>query len=341
MSRCGSRAGSLAERRPPGSATRRRSDAGHPYDPAVVAGQVRSVGRDVATVSAAEALIALAVLLALSAWAARRVVRARGTPEPSWLAWFGGFASLALVVAVTLFRSGLPSGVDLGGIGEWSAAGLRLLTRDPLGSSQFLLNVALFVPAGMLWAWLVRRPLLVVAVLMVGSLLVESLQGLTGAGAPDVADLVANGLGAAIGAASATAARFIAAPGSPRMTSRRRRAIGMAAGLATLAIVAIGLFGASQRQQSVEDALRAEFAGTDRSNIEARLATDPNAVFGAAPEFADGTYTSETSLEIRYPADFFGLQRCVYVIWTTSGVEFHKATGHACTRPTDEAATGG
>ncbi len=313
---------------------------GPPYDPVMVLGQVGSFGRDVAAVSAFQALLALAVLLAISALAAWHLARVRDAPEPARLAWFGGFASLALVVAVTLFREGIPTGFDPSGIGQWSGSGLRRLTRDPLRSSQFLLNVALFIPAGVVWTWLVKRPWLVVAALATGSLLVEFLQGITGAGAPDVGDLVANGVGAGLGAALSVAVQAIWDPGSWGTTPRRRRAIGAVAGLAVLAIVAGGLLGASQRQRSLEDSLRAEFAGTDLSSIEARLADDPNAVFGAVSEFADGSYTSETSLEIRYPADFFGLQRCVFVIWTSTGVEFRKASGNACTRSADDSARG-
>ncbi len=297
-------------------------------------GQVGSLGRDVSAVTAADALIALSVLLVLSALAAWLVVRLR--PMSSWLAWFGGFASLALIAAVTLSRDGIPSAFGVNGIGEWSSSGLRMLSRDPLGSSQFLLNVALFVPAGAIWAWLVERPLLVLAALGGMSLIVELLQGVTGTGAPDVADLVANSLGAALGVTLAAGVRHVLGPTARRMSPRRRRMLGAAAGLMLLAIVTAGLIGASQRQGALEDALRSEFAGTSRPSIEARLANDPNAVFGAVTDFADGAYTSETSLEIRYPASFFGLYKCVYVIWPDTGVEFQRATGEACTRSMDD-----
>jgi hypothetical protein len=36
-------------------------------------------------------------------------------------------------------------------------------------------------------------------------------------------------------------------------------------------------------------------------------------------------------IEIRWPALFFGFRRCVYVTWTSSGVEFRNVSGGACT----------
>jgi hypothetical protein len=199
---------------------------------------------DVSSIAASKAVPALAGLLVLAAGAAWWISRRPRRIARPTLAWFAGFASVAVIVAVTLFRDGLPTRFNAGGLAHWSTAGLRLLSRDPLGSSQFMLNVVLFVPAGMTWTW----PL-----------------------------------------------------------------------------------GASRRQQRVESALRVAFAGTDRSSIEVILAATPNAVFGAVTDVADGIRRSDDALEIRYPATFFSLHRCVFVVWTSTSVDFRKASGQDCT----------
>jgi hypothetical protein len=238
---------------------------------------------------------------------------------------------LALVVAVTLFREGVPTGFRLGGIAHWSSDGLRLLSRDPLGSSQFVLNIVLFVPAGVAWTWILKRPLVVLLALGGVSLVIESIQAVTDAGAPDAADLVANSIGAGIGVAVAAIVNTVSATHDRRMTLRSQLLV--AAALVVVLLVAIsGWFvGASRRQQRVEDALRAAFEGTDRSSIEAMLESAPEQVFGATTDFADGTRYSDDALEIRYPATFFSLHRCVYVVWNSTGVEFRKASGRDCT----------
>ena len=245
--------------------------------------------------------------------------------------WFASFVSFALIVAVTLFREGVPTGFALGGLTHWSADGLRLLSRDPLGSSQFMLNVILFVPAGLVWTWLLRRPLAVLVALGSTSVAIETIQAVTHAGSPDVADLVANSIGAMIGVAVAVAANVVSDTNRSRLTSSRRWYV--AATITVVIVVAVsGWFvGASRHQQAVEDALRIAFEGTDRSTIEATLTADPSAVFGAVTDFADGTRYSDDALEIRYPATFFSLHRCVYVTWTSTGVGFRTASGRDCT----------
>ena len=163
------------------------------------------------------------------------------------------------------------------------------------------------------------------------SLLIESTQAVTGAGANDVADLVANSLGAAIGAVVVVVCCAIVDDRVIDLSTRSRRLVvagGVAAGLALIA----GWFvGASNRQQHVEDVLRSKFEGTDRAEIEALMESDSSAVFGAADDYANGTRYSNDTIEIRYPATFFSLHRCVFVVWNSEGVEFRKASGHDCT----------
>jgi hypothetical protein len=70
------------------------------------------------------------------------------------------------------------------------------------GDANFILNIALFVPAGFLCTRVSNRPFLSMGLLAALSLGVEHIQMWTGLGAADPADLVANTLGALIGGSS-------------------------------------------------------------------------------------------------------------------------------------------
>jgi hypothetical protein len=238
---------------------------------------------------------------------------------------------LALIISVTLFREGVPTRFRFGSLGDWSSDGLRRLSRDLFGSSQFVLNVVLFVPAGATWTLISRRPVLSWLALSGFSLLIESTQAVTGAGANDVADLAANSLGAAIGAVMVVVCWAIVDDRVIDLSTRSRRLVVAGAVVAGLALIAGWFVGASTRQQHVEDVLRSKFEGTDRAEIEALMESHSNAVFGAADDYANGTRYSNDTIEIRYPATFFSLHRCVFVVWNSEGVEFRKASGHDCT----------
>ena len=292
---------------------------------------VDGVSNNVSSLAASSAVVALAGLLVASVLVARWLHgSSRFAPRPSSL-WFAGLASFALIIAMTLFRDGLPSTFRLGNLGEWSSAGSRLLARDPLGSSQFVLNVVLFVPSGVAWTLISRRPLLTSLALSGLSLVVEVIQAVTGVGANDVADLVANSLGAAVGAAMVVVCQMTLGRRTSDLSGRSRR-LRLAAGLATgLMLVGAWFAGASSRQQSVENVLRSKFTGTDRADIEAMLESDAAAVFGAADDYSNGTRYSGDTIEIRYPTLFFGLRRCVFVIWSSEGVAFRRESGQECT----------
>ncbi len=221
--------------------------------------------------------------------------------------------------------------VRLGNLSEWSTDGLRQLSRDPFDSSQFVLNVVLFVPAGAAWTLISKRPVLSWLALSGLSLLIESIQAVTGAGANDVADLAANSLGAAVGVAIVAGFWAIFGIRDMDLSSRSRRLLLVGVAVTALVLVAGWFIGASSRQQNVEDVLRTTFAGTNRADIEALLESDPSAVFGASGDYSDSTRYSDDTIEIRYPATFFSLHRCVFAVWDSEGVEFRKASGHDCT----------
>lgn len=285
--------------------------------------------RDVSTIAGTDALIVLALLLAAAAgssvWLGRRRAKSWSVAQ-----WFGGLSTLAFIVAVTLFRDGIAYTWQLRNLGDWSAEGLRQLGRNPLGSSQFVLNVALFVPAGLAWTLMTRRPLRVLGLLAAGSLMIECVQSVTGAGANDAADIVANSVGAALGVGIA---HLLGSVARPRICSPRRRLAVVVAGVGGgVLVVAALLAGASQRQDRVAADLEDEFAGTTRTAVSTRLDEDPESVFGAVNPRADGAQYLDNALIVRYPATFFGFQRCVYVVWTDLDVSFDKASGNDCTR---------
>lgn len=153
-------------------------------------------------------------------------------------------------------------------------------------------------------------------------------------GAPDLADLVANSLGAFVGVGGAVLVARARGDRTGSTLSPRRRAI-VAAGVLGVAavVVLLVLVGADRRQRSIEHQLQARFVGTtkadiDRWNVDGTML---DRVFGAVSAFADGTRYSPDQVTVRYPASFFGLHRCVFVVWTPTSVRFELGSGDACT----------
>ncbi|RLK47992.1 VanZ family protein [Microbacterium telephonicum] len=106
---------------------------------------------------------------------------------------------LLVYVAVLAPIAFWPSPVDrdAGPLLAWITRMLPVLTY---GRIEFLANIALFVPFGVLVALMLRRALLAIPVGMAVSLLVEGLQGLLLAErTPSLLDVVANTTGTAIG----------------------------------------------------------------------------------------------------------------------------------------------
>ena len=174
-----------------------------------------------------------------------------------------------------------------------------------------------------------------VAAALVGvSVLIESGQAITGLGAPDVADLLANSIGALIGVGTASLLARATRPRAEGTLSPRRRAMVAATvlGLGAVALTLV-LVGANRHQQSLRHELRTAFAGTTKADIDRWNAdgTMFQEVFNAVSVFADGTQYSPDEVKVRYPASFFGLHRCVFVIWSPTSVRFKLGSGDACT----------
>ena len=293
---------------------------------------VDGASRDVSSFADTHALPALLVLLVavtVLAWWLRR----SGRTDQAFGALSASLASVSLIVAVTLLRSGWPRAVSLGKVTDWSTTGLERLQSDPLGSSQFILNVVLFVPAGVAWTRMTRRPAWVAAALVGASVLIESVQAITGLGAPDVADLLANTVGGLVGVCAAALLAQVRPPAEGTLSPRKRALVAVA----VLALGAVGLalvlVGADRHQLSLRHELQTAFAGTTKADVDRWNAdgTMLPEVFDAVSVFADGTRYSRDEVEVRYPASFFGLHRCVFVIWTPTAVKFQLGSGDACT----------
>jgi hypothetical protein len=160
----------------------------------------------------------------------------------------------------------------------------------------------------------------------------ECLQGVTGVGANDIVDLIANTAGAALGSGTAAMALQLLSRRTSTPMSPRARVITIGVTAAVLTVIAVAWFsGAGTRQQRVEDALREAFEGTNLEELERRLEEDSMAVLRIDGNLSDGGVFLDDSITYRYPATFFSLHRCVYVTWTVDSVEFRNAYGSECT----------
>lgn len=121
-------------------------------------------------------------------------------PAPAPAVWWG--LGIYLVgIAVVVFSPVSYSGI-VAAIGRWLHGDLGLAFFGS-GWIEFAANVIMFIPLGLLLTLLVRHHLGGAAIAIALSVGVELVQVLLPARMPSVRDVVANGLGAAIGAAIA------------------------------------------------------------------------------------------------------------------------------------------
>ncbi|MFE7457441.1 VanZ family protein [Streptomyces sp. NPDC057554] len=278
-------------------------------------------------------LLVLTLASAGVAWAVRR----RGAGH-RWHGRHGGlvfaaFASVGLILSVALFREGSP-GFAPRQLLHWSANGWQRISYDPFSSTEVLLNVALFVPAAFFWTLLTGRPPRVLVAMAGLSFLVECLQAVTGLGANDVADLIANSAGGALGVLAGSFVWWLRRRADGALRHSRRQTVLTLGGAAVLVAAAVaGVFlGAEQRQASLERELHSRFAGTGLETYAAWEADDSlhEEVFDAVAVLADGIRHREDGVRVRYPASFLGLPRCVFVEWAPGDVAVHRGFGREC-----------
>lgn len=302
--------------------------------------QARHVVGFMASTGAGPALLVLLAGSGVVTWWLRRA----GRSERPFALLFAAVASLAAVIVMTLLRESveLLLAVASGDVGlpapgqvlDWTGDGWERISYHPF-SIQVLLNVALFVPAGATWTLMTGRPLRVLAGLLGLTFLVECLQAVTGLGANDVADLLANGVGAGLGVLAGTLGWVLWPGPSGRPRPSRRRAIVVAAAVVALGLVtALGLqWGAQHRQDSLGAELRDRFHGASLQQYRTWEAEDrlTEEVFDAGPVFSDGARVEEGAVLVRWPASFLGVRRCVLVEWTPGAADVRPASGHRCT----------
>lgn len=292
--------------------------------------ETAGVSRDFNSVAATGAVPALLLLFVIAG--AVGVLVARRGGERTAFEWFVAFATLALILAVTLLRGEVSLGFNPGGLTDWSGSDLAGLSRDPLASSQFLLNVMLFVPAGVVWTWLTKRPGRTLGALVAGSFVIECVQAVTGAGGNDLIDLVSNSLGALLGTGTALIVISIAGGWVHSLSTTRRLQL-TGGSLVAVILVTVGWFaGASQRQSTTRSAVVERFDGIDLASIQDEIESDFDAVATAVPGVRGDYFLLDDSVELRYPATFFGLHRCVYATWTGDEMAIRNASGDDCTR---------
>jgi hypothetical protein len=169
--------------------------------------------------------------------------------------------------------------------------------------------------------------------LVATALLVECAQAVLRVGAADVADLLANSVGAAIGVA--VGAGVLLARPHPRIArpTRRRLACTAAVCAACAVLLVVGVhLGADRRQADVQQQAATRFAGTTLGDYRAWERADAlfERVFDALSAFSDGASDGGDVVQVRYPASFFGVDRCVFVAWVAEAVTVRPAAGTEC-----------
>lgn len=276
---------------------------------------------------------ALAAMAAGSVVVARPVQRRWFPRRPVVVVW-SAIVAVAVVVAFTLLRDGLPSRLSLGAVADWSTSMLDALATDPLASSQVVLNVLLFVPLGAAVMALLRRPLAALACAAGVSVAVELLQAITGAGANDIGDVIANVLGAAAGVGLAAILLRVGRRTEARPPAARVVMVAAGVGLTVVLMVVAAVLTADANRDDVHDALKESFRGTTLADARAWEANGEaeSKIFSVIDERSDGQRLTASVREQRYPATRFGVRRCVFVVWTDEGVAFRDASGSECTR---------
>ncbi len=271
---------------------------------------------------------------------------ARRTGSSRLLVWLA-LVSIAGVLAATLRERDLLA--QLSDAGPSSCAGCvpfgwltdpRLWSRAARIDAAWLLNVALFIPAGLLVTLATRRPARVLITLVGLALSIEVIQDLTRLGSPDPADLVANSVGASIGVGLGIVAlrvRPARIASQPDPTTSRRAEVAFVVGAITIVSLGwLGLsLGADARLDSLKQELREAFVGSTAGDIESRLASAEGfdeilASVSVRPGYLGRVADSE-QFEGRYATQFFGLWRCAYIRWTADGFGLRDASGDQCT----------
>ncbi len=291
-------------------------------------------------------LAGLAAAIVLSVLLTPLLARRLRITRPA--AYLSALAGL-LIIAFTIFErlAGLP-GFDPGQALTWWTE----IRQSPIEVARtepaWRLNVALFVPAGIVWSVVTKRPLATAAALFGFSFGIETLQALTGLGAADVTDLSANVIGGVIGATVIAAAMRFAPGVIP--DAAQSASIETDGGLGSKWVLAIvgatllsvgALYGGIQavltiRQNTLRDEIETTYSGMKVEDVntileEETIGLNPFFILEAGAPDSYQFYGDSRPIEIRYPIDFLGFYRCVFVMLSDSAPVFSESSGDECT----------
>ncbi|MFT4085371.1 MAG: VanZ family protein [Nocardioides sp.] len=221
------------------------------------------------------------------------------------------------ILGATLMRYGWPSTLSIHGGLHWASGGWLRFTTDFGHSEEIALNIILFVPAGLVLALVLRRPLLIFVLLSGLSATIELVQGALGLGTADLSDFLSNTIGAGCGTIAGGAIACV-------WGSRERRPYAQVGILLGTAVVLAALvpLGAAHRQGHVEKALEARFAGLTFDDYQ-RWSSDGQIgrrVFTVGGIFSSGAEQHDGRAVVRYPTSFMGIDQCLIATWTRIGV---------------------
>lgn len=243
---------------------------------------------------------------------------------------FGLALSTGVILAMTLLnRAGGP--FDVARLVRWETYRWYEFHRP-----DYLMNVALFVPAAAFWTAAVRRPVWVLLGGALLSLLIEAAQSVFRLGTGDQADLVANTLGTLIGVTAGWAWRRLHPAPEPHGWSHRQAVVAtVALALAAAAgVFAIGVE-VQRRADRVTEVLTGSLGPATTDDLSSVLTLDE------ADALAHFTTTLGVEADaiapigsdryvVRYPIEFLGARRCVFAEITPDGTTFRQDTGGEC-----------
>ena len=294
--------------------------------------------------------ITLAVCAVVAAGLAVPVGRRLGI---SAAAAFAGLITTLPVLAITVLSrvDSAASGGAAGGLVHgaqrtidrwtWFDHGWDGIFHSALNDPGWILNVLLFVPAGAVWAIATGWSFPVWVWLTIASFVVETIQSVSGRGIGQVADLVANSLGAAIGVLLGVVV-FRTFDGVVQAGRRHPWWVALIAVTMVVIGYALVLITVDSRNDRLLHEVTTAFDGYTSREILRYL--DDDQQYMSRAEFEHKVSTPPASITVdraaatvvvRYAVTAFGLQRCSIARFDAQGAQFSRASGSDCAKATN------
>lgn len=274
------------------------------------------------------AIVTVVVLLSYR-WVARRLQTTELLAAVTLLA-------LGAILAVTIGVRMLEGGVGFGVPSLVCIEAGDCLDRVVRIDAAWIINVALFVPAGVAFTVITGRWQVALIGLVALSLLIELTQGVLRLGSPDPGDLVTNSIGAALGVALGFLGVRAAADGGGERHRSRLVVLSVGAVAAAAVIFWLGASaGASARADAIAEDVRATLGAWSAPDVGAALDSPDGAhalFFGTevVPDYV-GEIGQTGVYEARYSTQFLGILRCVFARWDETGLTLETDDGDRCT----------